>query len=188
MKTYKEFLEEKVDTRALRNREFAQKKNQMKPGAPDKGGAMVHVPGKGRTEKEATGKFDPRGARATSKRPPGVSGTSRPTSARAALAKYDKAAARARDAKETKAAEEKFKKSRTGFAAGVKQALGGDIIGSLPKKGDKKYNEIARKDRDEKRKEFAKKKVQQAGSYARKVLTNMNANNSVTVDKGTPIA
>ena len=187
MKTYKEFLEEKVDTRALRNREFAQKKKQMKPGAPDKGGAMVHVPGKGRTEKEATGKFDPRGARATSKRPPGVSGTSRPTSARAALAKYDKAAARARDAKETKAAEEKFKKSRTGFAAGVKQALGGDVIGSR-KTGDKKYDEIARKDRDEKRKEFAKKKVGQVGSYARKVLTNMNANNSVTVDKGTPIA
>ena len=84
MKTYKEFLEEKVNpsTRALRNREFAQnaqKKNQMKPGAPDKGGALVHVPGKGRTEKEATGKFDPR---ATPKRPPGPSGSKQSTTAR----------------------------------------------------------------------------------------------------------
>ncbi len=85
MKTYKEFLEEKLDTRALRNREFAQKKNQMKPGAPDKdktagkGGALVHVPGKGRTEKEATGKFDPR---ATPKRPPGPSGSKQSTTAR----------------------------------------------------------------------------------------------------------
>lgn len=167
MKTYKEFLEEKVNpaTRALRNREFNQNlKDKKKKEAAAKGGALVHQPGKGRTEKEAVGKrTDPR---ATQNRPPGVSGFKQSTTARTnsqgrqnALALYRK--------------KNKMNPLRKELQKAAGWETGKDTKGSYAAR-----HGVA----------LTKKAAGAALNKAGELWRNARANNSVTVDQGTPIA
>lgn len=167
MKTYKEFLEEKVNpsTRALRNREFSQNLNdKKKKEAATKGGALVHQPGKGRVEKEATGKrTDPR---EKPQAPPKVSGFKQPTTARTNSQGRQNAIALYRKKKKMNPLRRELQK-----AAGWE--TGKDTKGSY----------AARKGVD-----LTKKATGAAYNKAKDLWKNARSDNSVKVDMGSPIA
>ncbi len=207
-------------SRLLKQKEQNLKNLEKKAQSQNKPGALVKVPGKEKVEKEAVGtvnsgnsrvKPQPGNPRSTPSPTPGVSGTTTTTTARlgqggslatdAQAKKWEKKRqkkvekqAKKENKDKNKAAQEKFDKSRRGFGAGIKKALGGDIIGSR-KTGDKTYDKFTQKDKEEKRRDFAQKKVTQAGNVTKSgvnkagdLWNKARANNTVGVSYGTPIA
>lgn len=159
MKTYQTFLDEKKAFsprgQAMREKKRKQnEKNRVSKQAADKGGAIVKhkiqlEKDKEESKREARQKLGSR----TFIKPRG-----NPGQEKAVKANKEKEQSK-------KAALERLKKNTTGVGAGIKSALGGDIIGARTK-GDREYDELVRQRNREKRGEFAKKKVQGVGRAA----------------------
>ncbi len=77
-----------------------------------------------------------------------------------------------REAKAERKAAQNISKRKQGVGAGVKSALGGDVVGMRGRKGESKAETRQRTDMNRKnRGDFAKKKTQQAGNLAKSGLS-----------------
>ena len=199
MKTYKDFLLERKAFsprgEAIREKKRAQNEENRKKreAAAAKGSAIVKH--KSQVEKDEMEAREAAKSEAKQKLASGSAGAPKLTPKKPTPKAPDVSAERARqlDAIKRQQASDKFAQRRTGFGAGVKKALGGDVIGSR-KTGDKHYDELAKRDREEKRKEFAQKKMGQLGNLAKSAVGVAKdqfgkANqHKVQVSKGSPIA